>query len=357
MIPRAHRSSGFTAIELLITLFVAAAFLVAGYQLFNVVIKDGGDTRAESAASNVAYDYMRRYADSEATNPCTPSVPLSNSGVNVEGAADATVSIEVSCPQADAPTLSKIEVTVNYGVGPDAHSVKYATYVDKSRGATPNTDVTNGLIGWWKFNGNADSSAGSSNGTAVATASDIGQNGVAANAFRFNNTSSYVRVPSNSMPKPSGAFTISGWFKADAIYASAEHVIVSTTQGGGASLFLSASCSSGMLKFQAYINGGYVSTCTAAGSIAANTWYFAAGVYDGSSVKIYLKNNSAVSTTAPGAMTWSPTATVPFCIGSEAGNTDCTDGNYWDGDLDDIRFYNRALSASEVLQLYNGGAK
>ena len=66
------QQSGFTAVELLITLFVAAAFIVAGYQLFNIVMKDGGETRAESRAGNVAYDYLRRYTDA-ATNPCTPS--------------------------------------------------------------------------------------------------------------------------------------------------------------------------------------------------------------------------------------------------------------------------------------------
>jgi len=38
-----NKQAGFSAVELLITLFVAAAFLVAGYSLYNVVIKDGGE--------------------------------------------------------------------------------------------------------------------------------------------------------------------------------------------------------------------------------------------------------------------------------------------------------------------------
>ena len=61
--------NGFTVVELLITLFIAAAFLVSGYQLFNLIIKDGGQTRAESRASNVAYDYLRKYSSS-AVFPC-----------------------------------------------------------------------------------------------------------------------------------------------------------------------------------------------------------------------------------------------------------------------------------------------
>lgn len=127
-------SSGFTAIELLITLFVAAAFLAAGYQLFNLVIKDGGNTRAESAASNVAYDYLRRYSDSS-TNPCTTSTPLAGEAITIEGVASPLVTVAITCPQSATTTLSRIEVSISYGLGSDAKTVKYATYVDKSRGA------------------------------------------------------------------------------------------------------------------------------------------------------------------------------------------------------------------------------
>ena len=38
MIHARPSNAGFTAVELLITLFVAAAFIIAGYQLFNIVI-------------------------------------------------------------------------------------------------------------------------------------------------------------------------------------------------------------------------------------------------------------------------------------------------------------------------------
>lgn len=133
-------TAGFTAVELLITLFVAAAFLAAGYQLFNLVIVDGGNTRAESAAGNIAYDYLRRYSDS-ATNPCTPSMPVSTTPVTIEGTKDATVTVSISCPQFDTPSVSKVESIIQYGIGAESNTVKFATYVDKSRGATPSVGV------------------------------------------------------------------------------------------------------------------------------------------------------------------------------------------------------------------------
>ena len=121
------KQAGFTAIELLITLFIAAAFLVSGYQLYNLIIKDGGQTRAEARASNIAYDYMRRYSPS-ATSPCVAATPLSNSAItNVTGLSAVTVTVEFSCPYAATTSISRIQVTVRYN-NPQ-QTVVYATYV------------------------------------------------------------------------------------------------------------------------------------------------------------------------------------------------------------------------------------
>lgn len=143
---------GFSAVELLITLFVAAAFLLAGYQLFNVVIRDGGNTRTESAAGNVAYDYLRRYSES-ATNPCAPSTPLSSTPVAVAGTKNSTVSISVTCPMTDAPAVSKVEAIVQYGIGSDANTVKIATFVDKSQGTPPSVGAL--IVNPWSNKTNA----------------------------------------------------------------------------------------------------------------------------------------------------------------------------------------------------------
>lgn len=123
-----HEQSGFTIVELIITLFVAVAFLVAGYQLYNVIIKDGGLTRAESRASNVAYDYLRRYSTT-ATNPCAASTPVNNSSVNVSGISAVTITVAVTCPYSATSAVSKITVTLLYNT--PQQTVKYSTYVNR----------------------------------------------------------------------------------------------------------------------------------------------------------------------------------------------------------------------------------
>jgi len=92
-----NKKSGFSAVELLITLFIAAAFLISGYQLYAVVIKDGGEARMQSNASNVATDYLQRYKSS-ATNPCTTQTPLTDSAITVTGLSNVTTSVAISCP-------------------------------------------------------------------------------------------------------------------------------------------------------------------------------------------------------------------------------------------------------------------
>ena len=104
---------------------------MAGYQLFNVVIKDGGDTRAESRAGNVAYDYLRRYSSS-AAKTCATSTPLNNSSVTVSDLTNVKVTVKITCPQSANTTLSRIEATVTYGT--PSSTVQYATFVDKSKG-------------------------------------------------------------------------------------------------------------------------------------------------------------------------------------------------------------------------------
>lgn len=50
--PKQHYQSGFSAVELLITLFVAAAFIATGYQLYYAVIEASGETRSRALVHN-----------------------------------------------------------------------------------------------------------------------------------------------------------------------------------------------------------------------------------------------------------------------------------------------------------------
>jgi len=109
-----RHQNGFTAVELLITLFIAAAFLMSGYQLYNLIIKDGGETRTQAKASNVIYDYLQRYK-SNVASVCAPQAPLTNQSIVVDGLADVTITVTITCPYTNATSVSKIIATIQYG--------------------------------------------------------------------------------------------------------------------------------------------------------------------------------------------------------------------------------------------------
>ena len=100
-----QKQSGFSAVELLITLFIASVFLLTGFQLYAAILKNGGDARQQSSASNVAADYLQQYT-ATATSPCTPGTPLLNSPASGQGLTNATVTVTISCPNITVSSFS-----------------------------------------------------------------------------------------------------------------------------------------------------------------------------------------------------------------------------------------------------------
>ncbi len=333
--------SGFTAVELLITLFVAAAFLIASYQLFNVVIKDGGNARAQSRAANVAYDYMRRYSTS-ATNPCSAQTPLTNSSITADGLTNTKLTVAISCPAFSTNDISKIDVTVTYNT--PTQTVKYSTFVNGSGVAS--SDITNGLIGWWKLNGNTDTAVGSNNATNTNAVPTAGQNGLANTGYNFDGSTSYLNF-SNASVFNTGELTFSAWIKPVNI-TTVQTIIAKELQykfvlsGAGGLDVLVGTAGAGWTTNVIYSAPG----------IVAGGWSHVAMTVSSSGliIKGYV-NGSLIGSTATAAIT---TYNANPLL---AGTYQTALGQQFNGAMDDLRVYNRALSASEVSTLYTNGAQ
>lgn len=77
-------------------------------------------------------------------------------------------------------------------------------------------------------------------------------------------------------------------------------------------------------------------------SIEINQWYFVAGTYDNNEAKIYINGTEDVTYTDPGLISG---GTGELYIGDWTNE-------WFNGSLDDIRFYNRALTQGEISELY-----
>ena len=117
--------AGFSAVELLITLFIAAAFIGTGAQLYSVIIQNSDEARMRSIASNIAYNNLRRYA-ADATNPCTTSTPTATIPAN-SGLTNASITVTITCPFGVSTPTSRVEAKVLYNT-PQQEAV-HALYV------------------------------------------------------------------------------------------------------------------------------------------------------------------------------------------------------------------------------------
>ena len=135
MINQHSNDAGFSAVELLITLFIAVAFVVTGYQLYSIVVGDGGEARARAIASNLAYENLRRVS---ATTPPCPASPTTTAITAPAGSGldRPAISQVISAPKgctsgAWTDKIMKVQINIIYGPNENRQEVSHAVYVAK----------------------------------------------------------------------------------------------------------------------------------------------------------------------------------------------------------------------------------
>ncbi len=121
---------GFSAIELLATLFIAFIFLAAGYSLYGAIVTRSAQTRHRAQADNVAYEYIRRYEATVGVS-CVTTTPLNNVVVPASVAGDLgkpRVTVAITCPNGTVTLLSKIRVIVYYSEGGEQRNVEHEVF-------------------------------------------------------------------------------------------------------------------------------------------------------------------------------------------------------------------------------------
>ncbi|MFZ0035491.1 MAG: LamG-like jellyroll fold domain-containing protein [Sedimentisphaerales bacterium] len=223
------------------------------------------------------------------------------------------------------------------------NTAKYNNSIYNDNGSC-NPDT--GLVSWWKLDGTAVDPKGGNNGTIYGEATwATGQiNG----ALDFNGVHDYVDVGDKDSLDfgHTDSFTISLWFKRDVTYA--DHTLISKRE------VIDGTHNEGY-SWRIYNNHLYAGiegtdnicpTITGSTTIKANQWYHAAFVRDATH-KIYLYlNGVSDATPVTDTTTGSLANDYHFMIGKWEYY-----GLYFDGLIDDVRVYNRALTEDEVRSL------
>jgi Tfp pilus assembly protein PilV len=117
--------SGFSAIELLITLLIGFLFVMMGYQLYAVSIQGSGDAREQSKLSSLAYEKLRTIQSTTVALTCPSTVVDST----IDGG-KSTMTTTITCPYA-APLTSLKLVVVKVKANNSQREVSHAIYVSR----------------------------------------------------------------------------------------------------------------------------------------------------------------------------------------------------------------------------------
>jgi hypothetical protein len=192
-----------------------------------------------------------------------------------------------------------------------------------------------GSATWNDLSGNNNS--GSMVGVPSYDSSNLG-------GLYFNNAVSNTGVncgDPSSLSFPQNSFSLAVWFK----YAVSGFLINKVGNLGGFNFWYTGT----QLRFQIYSGSVAPSPINlVAGTLTNNTYYQVSATYDGSVANTYINGSLVGTQTNPVIVS---TTNSNFTIGhrNDAFNT-----NYSSGSIYNIQVYNRALSAQEVQQNYNG---
>jgi len=203
--------------------------------------------------------------------------------------------------------------------------------------------LTNGLVAYYPFNGNANDASGNrNNGVVYGATLTTDRFGNANQAYSFNGSSSYISIASVPLQQTDN-WTMSAWLNPAAINQDAMAVCLGYDNGetangfefgiGGGNDALGNELF-GILGNVAWIGSGYAFGTT-------NVWYQVVMLRRSGTNFFYVNGTQTANDSALVPLT--PSA---FTIGSGSGI------RYFNGAIDDVRVYNRAFSTNEVAQLY-----
>jgi glucose/arabinose dehydrogenase/predicted phage tail protein len=251
-----------------------------------------------------------------------------------------TAFAEVAAPTGTSLTDGGLSPSTAYryrvrAVDPSGNLSDYSEIAEATTGAAPPTPP--GLVGAWAFGEGtgtttADASGNANTGTITAAAWTQGRYG---NGLSFNGINSMVQVAASASLNLTSGMTLSAWVQPTASQSSWRTIV----QKQSDAYFLHASSEAPLRPAGGGTMGGDVNYVIGPTAIPVNTWTHVALTYDGATLRLYV-NGTQVATRAAGGSI--QTTTNPLWIGSN------TYGERFQGLIDEVRVYNRALTPTEI---------
>ncbi len=235
--------------------------------------------------------------------------------------------------------LSALEITNIYSAGAASKCLSICT------------PAPSGLLAWWPGENNPNDIVSSINGTLINGATFAP--GKVGNAFSFDGVDAYILVPDSPGLAFPSAFTIETWVKTSGTpdYSGVVEKVFESELGGNNTGFSLSFHYGGLMRCDIGNGSGGYSTALNPAVVTDGLWHHVAAVFTAisSTATLYVDGVAGPATSISG---FAPSTSQPLYIGRDPAYTT----RFFQGLLDEISIYNRALTATEIQAIYNAGA-
>lgn len=217
--------------------------------------------------------------------------------------------------------------------------------------------LNDSLVAHYLLNGNGNDNIGSNHGTVNGVTPTSDRNANTNSAYLFDGINDWINIGSTTDLEITGDITVSAWVKTPSSWPSTYHdpqiysrytYSLSTSTGVNFYLndpHLSSRGFAFILKTGSNSWGNDFATSST--TLQLNTWYFVVGVRESNLVKVYVNGvleGTDIGSSSPINYGASPIASIGEKNGDSPG--------FFNGVIDDVRIYKRALSTPEIQTLH-----
>lgn len=210
------------------------------------------------------------------------------------------------------------------------------------------------LVGLWHMDGDwGDSSGNKNHGIPINSVNFSNEAKKGSQSANFDGINAYLRVPLNASIDITKNITIEAWIKPTNVNKEYQIILSKNYQ-----YVMGLYSTTGRLYFEFNnISGNYINVISNQ-SLQNNNWYHITSTYDGFSLKIYINGKLDNEVLYSGII---QSQNYDLLIGDQANNCSSApgcvayDNYYFQGLMDEVAIYKRALTAEEIAKHYADG--
>ena len=203
------------------------------------------------------------------------------------------------------------------------------------------TEPPSDMISWWTGDVDATDFLGNNDGTPMGDTAFVP--GIVGQAFSFDGDGDYVEVGNDASLNPA-EFSVDAWIFIDE-YGFYPSIVSKGNVGNHAETFALYISIDGSLSFILNSDGTNVGRTILTGPVVPlDEWHHVAATFDGSTMRIYLDGTLVGSS----AHTGINILDVPLLIGKSDRTPSTYSDSFFEGLIDEVEFFDRALEQPEI---------